>query len=375
MRLPPRPLRRAVIDPAWVLLAAPLAAALSLVAVVGLAVMPLSRTRRVPRLACYAALYLLVDAGIIVACAAVWLRYLAWPRRGYAWAGAHEQMLRAALALLVSASRPLLGFEVQLEDAPDAASLAGRPLLVLARHGGPGDSFAIAELLLSRYGRRPVIVLKESLRWDPGLDVLLSRMPCCFLPAGATGQDLAERIGELAADLAETDAMLIFPEGGNWTPHRHLTALNRLRARGRRIAAERAAANPHVLPPQPAGVQACLAARPDLGVVIVAHTGLDDLVSPALVWHALPVSGRPMVMRWWRPPPVAAPATAARLRAWLEVQWAIVDSWIDARKAARPRAPEPTAAASSPAPEAGLPAGGITPEPSPPAPGGAPIAE
>jgi 1-acyl-sn-glycerol-3-phosphate acyltransferase len=338
MRLPPRPLRRVVIDPAWVLLAAPLAAVLSVVAFAGLAVMPLSRTRRVPRLACYAALYLLVDAGIIVACAVLWLWYLARgymsaSRRGPAWAGAHQEMLRIALRLLVSASRPLLGFEVQLEEAPEAASLAGRPLLVLARHGGPGDSFAIAELLLSRYGRRPVIVLKESLRWDPGLDVLLSRMPCCFLPPRATGEDRAGSIGELAAGLAETDAMLIFPEGGNWTPRRHLRALNRLRARGRRAEAERAAANPHVLPPQPAGVQACLAARPELGVLIVAHTGLEDLVSPALVWQALPVAGRPMVMRWWRPPPVTAPATATRLGAWLEVQWAIVDSWIDARQA------------------------------------------
>jgi hypothetical protein len=31
--------------------------------------------------------------------------------------------------------------------------------------------------------------------------------------------------------------------------------------------------NPHVLPPRPAGVLACLAARPDLDVVVVAHTG------------------------------------------------------------------------------------------------------
>jgi 1-acyl-sn-glycerol-3-phosphate acyltransferase len=382
MRLPPRPLRRVVIDPAWVLLAAPLAAVLSVVAALGLAVMPLSRTRRVPRLACYAAVYLLVDAGIIVGCAVLWLWFLvrgflvrgflargnpargypARARRGPAWAGAHQEMLGSALRLLVSASRPLLGFEVQLEEAPEAASLAGRPLLVLARHGGPGDSFAIAELLLSRYGRRPVIVLKESLRWDPGLDVLLSRMPCCFLPARATGEDRAGRIGELAAGLAETDAMLIFPEGGNWTPRRHLRALNRLRARGRRVEAERAAANPHVLPPQPAGVQACLTARPDLGVLIVAHTGLDDLVSPALVWQALPVGGRPMVMRWWRPPPVTPPATATRLGAWLDVQWAIVDSWIDARKAARQRTSEPAAAGSA------------APEASPSAPG-APITE
>ena len=44
------------------------------------------------------------------------------------------------------------------------AGLDGGPLLVLARHAGPGDSFALVDLLLSRYGRRPRIVLKEDLR-------------------------------------------------------------------------------------------------------------------------------------------------------------------------------------------------------------------
>ena len=64
------------------------------------------------------------------------------------------------------------------------AGLDGGPLLVLARHAGPGDSFALVELLLSRYGRRPRIVLKEDLLWDPGLDVLLSRL-VGLLPARA----------------------------------------------------------------------------------------------------------------------------------------------------------------------------------------------
>jgi 1-acyl-sn-glycerol-3-phosphate acyltransferase len=348
MKPPPLLLRRLVIDPLWLPVAAALAALFALVAVAATVLVPAGR-RRVARLALYGSLYLVVDIALVACCAVLWLRYPVAARRGRRWHDAHQRLLARALRVLVRSARPLLGFRVQLEELPDRVSLAGRPLLVLARHGGPGDSFAIADVLLSRLRRRPVIVLKEVLRWDPGLDVLLSRMPSCFLPGRGTGRDLPGLIAHAARGLGPDDAILIFPEGGNWTPHRYRRALTRLRARGRRVAAARAAANPHVLPPQPAGVLACLAARRDLEVVVVAHTGLDDLVSPALVWRALPVTGRPLVTRWWHLPAAGLPQGADLQQDWLELQWAVVDSWIDARKAATLRPP-------APAPDPALPA-------------------
>jgi 1-acyl-sn-glycerol-3-phosphate acyltransferase len=337
MRPPRLFVRRAVLDPLWIPLAVLLAGLFVLVAVAALVIAPLARRRRVPRLALFGALYLLVDAGLVACCACLWLLSPVPARRGKGWADAHTSLLRLALALLVAASAPLLGFRVRVEEMPVPEDLAGQPLLVLARHGGPGDSFAIAQLLLSRCRRRPVIVLKESLRWDPGLDVLLSRMSSCFLPARGTGRDLPAFIADVARGLDSDDAILLFPEGGNWTPSRHRSALARLWARGRRAAAARAAANPHVLPPQPAGVLACLATRPDLAVVLVAHTGLEDLVSAGQIWRSLPVSGRPMMMRWWHLPAAELPTEADSRQDWLDVQWAIVDSWIDSRKAARQR--------------------------------------
>jgi hypothetical protein len=157
MRPPPLLIRRAVIDVVWMPLALVLAVAFTILALVAV---PFGRRRRVPRLALMAALYALVDAAMVVGCAALWLRYPLAGRRRQSWDDAHERMLRRVLVLLIAAARPLLGFRVQVEESPVRDKLAGRPLLVLARHGGPGDSFAIAELLLSRYGRRPVIVLK-----------------------------------------------------------------------------------------------------------------------------------------------------------------------------------------------------------------------
>lgn len=344
MRPPHLLIRRVAVDPVWVPLAGLLAVIFALVALLAA---PFGSRRRIPRLALMGSIYLLVDAALVVSCTALWLRHPIASRRTSQWLIAHERLLRRALAVLMSAAWPLLGFQVRLEELPRPAALpASRPLLVLARHGGPGDSFAIAELLLSRYGRRPVIVLKETLRWDPGLDVLLSRMPSCFLPARRQGRDLTASVANAAAGLTESDALLIFPEGGNWTPGRHFRALSRLRARGRSRAAALAAANRHVLPPQPGGVLACLAARPDLEVLIAAHTGLDDLVSPALIWAELPVRARPMIMRWWHFPSAGRPANPDRLQSWLDLQWTIVDSWIDARKA-RPGRPAATTDATS----------------------------
>lgn len=336
MRPPPAPVRRAVLDPLWPPLAAALTALLLLAAAVGALAWPVTTRRRVPRIALLAALYLAVDAGLVLACAGLWLRHPVASRRDERrWQAAHLGLLAATLRALRSAAATLLGFSITVEEPPDAAALAGAPLLVLARHAGPGDSFALVDLLLSRYGRRPRIVLKDTLQWDPGLDVLLGRLSACFLPgrAGAHGTDeRPELMAELARSLRGDDAMLLFPEGGNWTPRRWRQAMRRLRRRGGPAATD-AARNPNVLPPRPAGVLACLAARPDASLVVVAHTGLDDLVSPLLVWRALPLHDRAMTVRWWHVPAGAVPAAPERQPQWLRVQWALVDSWIDARRA------------------------------------------
>lgn len=351
MRLPPPWVRRAILDPLWPPIALALAAVFLAVAVVGALAWPLDRRGRVPRLALLAALYLVLNPALLMACAALWLRHPvpAW-RDAERWQDGHVQVLRRLLTALRSAAAGLIGFTVALEEPADAARLSAGPILVLARHAGPGDSFTLVELLLSRYHRRPRIVLKEALQWDPGLDVILNRLSACFLPAQAAGADLPGRLAGLAATLRGSDAMLIFPEGRNWTPLRYRSALARLRLRagaGRfRLAAADAARHPNVLPPHPAGVLAALAARPDMDVVVIAHTGLEDLVSPALVWRALPLRNRPMTVRWWREDAGSLPAGRDEQEEWLREQWAMVDGWIGARKAAAGRPLDPDDPAS-----------------------------
>ena len=333
MRPPPVLVRRAVIGPVWLPLGTALALVFLAAAAIASVAAPLSRRRRPARLALFAALYLAIDVGLVAGCTALWLRFPRQAGRDPArWTKAHIRLLGRALTVLVAASRPLLGFTVQLQEPPDRDLIAGRPLLVLARHGGPGDSFALVQLLMSRYQRCPAIVLKEVLRWDPGLDVILGRLPSCFVRRG-DGARMARRLTDLARNLRSDDAILLFPEGSNWTPRRHRRAIARLHRSGRRQAAADAESNPNVLPPRTSGVLACLQARSDLGVAVVAHTGLEDLVSPATIWRALPVTGRPMSIRWWYEPAATLPDSDEGRREWLRLQWAIVDSWIGARKA------------------------------------------
>jgi 1-acyl-sn-glycerol-3-phosphate acyltransferase len=335
VKAPPTALRRTVIDPIWLPLGTAVALLLLAAAVLAGLAAPLTRRRRLLRLALFGALYLLIDVSLVISCAALWLRQPLTKRRNQArWSRSHQKLLSRALSVLVGAARPLLGFSVEVQEPPGQELIAGCPLLVLARHGGPGDSFALVHLLMSRFQRRPAIVLREELRWDPGLDVILGRLPCCFIRQG-DGARMAGRLTELARGLGSDEAILLFPEGGNWTPVRHRRAIARLIRAGRRQAAADAESNPNVLPPRPSGVLACLAGRPDLGVAIVAHTGLEDLVSPAMVWRALPVTGQPMTVRWWYEPAGTVPDADDDRREWLRLQWAVVDSWIDARKAAR----------------------------------------
>jgi 1-acyl-sn-glycerol-3-phosphate acyltransferase len=325
----PRALRRAA-APIWAAFEAALLVLSAALTLVGIVAAPFTRRRRVLRLAAMATAYLGVELVASAALLATWmvrrLRPDPW------WEEANFRILEWALTAVLGAARRCVGFVLTIEEPPGIAVLRDDPpVLVLARHGGVGDSFALVWLLLSRYDRKVRVALKASLQWDPVIDVALNRLGACFLPAPRP--PLPSSASELAASaekLGPRDALLVFPEGGNWTPQRHRRAIRRLVADRKHDAARTAALMSHVLPPKPAGVLACLSARPELPVVIVAHTGLDHLTTAGQVWAAIPFD-RPMILRWW-------PASAGGIIdnddqvAWLTLEWAIVDEWIDSRK-------------------------------------------
>jgi len=211
-------------------------------------------------------------------------------------------------------------------DGPDPDAYPGRPLIVACRHAGPGDSFVLIHALMHWYDREPRVVLKSTLAWDPAVDVVMNRIPARFVSPGK-GDDLEKQIAELAHDLDENDAFVIFPEGGNFTPDRRRRGIERLRRLGLERMARRAERMTHVLAPRPGGLLAALDAAPEADVVLVAHTGLDHVLTVADVWRELPTN-KVIVMRWWQVPRSEIPSGREAQIEWLFGWWEEIDAWI-----------------------------------------------
>ena len=243
----------------------------------------------------------------------------------------HYGIMRWFLDLIYRAAERTCGLRVTVTGPTEAP--ANRPVIVLSRHAGPGDSLLLVHHLITSCARRPRIVMKETLQLDPTVDVLANRLPNAFIrkKRGGTSPH-TDLISRLAASLDPRGALLIFPEGGNWTPQRWRRAIARLHRRHRDDLAERAAAMPNVLPPRLGGAFAAIGACPAADVIFVAHAGLDRLVSVRDVWQSL--SGDLLVQaHWWRVLAADVPRDAddeTRLR-WLYDWWQRVDAWITAQ--------------------------------------------
>lgn len=328
MKVPPRAVRRLVIDPLFVPAAVVGAAVGAVVALLGLASAPVDPRLRVSRVAALAATYLLAEAVVIVAGFGLWL---VRPLMRSRWDGAHLALLRAMLGLLRGTAGRLTRFRAVVHEPPAGTFSCDGPVLVASRHAGAGDSFALVDLVLNRYRRAPRVVGLASLQLDPGIDILLNRLGACFVRPDSADDTAIARVRALAAGLTGQDALVIFPEGANFTARRRRRVIVGLRLRGQAARARVAEDLTHVLPPRPAGVLSALDAGTVAATVVVAHTGLDELVTPGQVWRALPLRV-PMTFRWWWFPADELPAPGLARADWLTMQWAVVDAWIDARQ-------------------------------------------
>jgi 1-acyl-sn-glycerol-3-phosphate acyltransferase len=324
---PPRWVRRLLLAPFVVVLAAVMVAAAPIWLFVALVMSPLSRGRFRPvRLLWMITVYLLVETAAITVMVVLWIASgFGWAIRRPAFQRAHYQLCGRALRILYHQARWVLRLTVETAGVtPD--SLPGRPMLVLCRHAGPGDSFLLAHALINWYDREPRIVLKRTLLWDPMIDILLNRLPNRFIVPGS-GHAAEQEIADLAVGLDSDDALVIFPEGGNFTPERWQRAIDRLRRLGLPTMARRAERMHNVLPPRPGGVLAALDASPTASVVLVGHTGVDHLRTVGDVWRELPMD-KTIVMQWWLDDRAAIPdGDDARIE-WLYRWWARIDEWI-----------------------------------------------
>jgi 1-acyl-sn-glycerol-3-phosphate acyltransferase len=337
--LPPRWVRRVVIAPSiwflgvWLILFTLPVAVLVLL----LVSFALPGWLKPLRVAGFAIAYLGCEVVALSVC------FLTWVASGFGWAirrpffvRVHYGLMRGLLEALFVLGRRFFHLRVVRAGSIDPDDLDGdgapddRPRIVMSRHAGPGDSFLLVREILSWTGRRPRIVLKDTLQLDPMIDVLLGRLPMVFVPQRPGDGDLTiEAIRSLASTMGEHDALLIFPEGGNFTAGRRERGIERLRAAGLDDAADRAEQLAHLLPPRPGGVGAALGAAPGSDVVVVAHTGLEKLTDLRTLWHDIPVA-KTLYVGWQVHAAEDVPTDTGELSSWLFDRWAEVDAWIDA---------------------------------------------
>lgn len=363
--LPPTWLRRLVLAPLVIVAAILMFDLTPLWLLVALALTALVPGRfRLVRVLWLVTVYLLWDAMLVIAMFGLWIGSgFGYALRRPAFVTAHYRLGGWGLRLLFVVFGSVLRLTITTsgsddeDDAPlpddalgasgrvraavatreafDALFAPGTPLIVASRHGGPGDSFILIHTLLNEVARRPRIVLKYTLQWDPAIDILLHRIPSRFIvPSGfghtprGGGMRVEEALARLATDLGPDDAFVIFPEGGNVTPERRTSRIRRLRAAGRTRLADRAEALRHVMAPQPGGMHAALDAAPDADVVFIAHTGLDRLVTLHDIWRELPMD-KGITMRAWRVPRAEIPDGIDARATWLFDWFARIDTWID----------------------------------------------
>jgi len=322
-------LRRLVIAPAMIGLAVALWVTLPLWLIGTAALAPILPGRwRALRLLWLFVIYVSCESVLLVVLLGLWLASGFGRRiRTPYFEGIHYDLVQGLLWVLFGEARRVLALRIETDGgSPDAHP--GKPLVVACRHAGPGDSLILVHALMDWYSREPRVVLKDTLAWDPMIDVVVNRIPSRFISTNPrAGHDIESQISELARDLDENDAFVIFPEGGNFTPARRRRGIERLRRLGMERMARRAERMTHVLAPRPGGLLAALDAAPDADVVLVAHTGLDHMLTVRDVWRELPMD-KVIVMRWWQVPREEIPSEREARIEWLFGWWERIDAWI-----------------------------------------------
>lgn len=334
MRPPPRWLRRVLVQPLFIVLTVAVTVLSPLLLLVAALASPFVAGRWRPlRVLAFSILFMQGEAAAVIACTWLWVAC-----RGRVQTARVQERHYALMRWFLRGARRwgerLLNVTVEISDDGKAEGVlrAHRaPLLVFSRHSGPGDTFYLVDMLLDRYRREPRIVMKEILELDSAIDLAGSRVPNYFVPPRLRRRDGSwERsIAALAAGMGPSGALLLFPEGGNFTEERRRRRLARLRHRGRRLEAERAARMRHVIAPEPGGALTALNAATGADVVLVAHGGLSGLGDSGGIFRHAPID-QVFRVQLWHVARAQIPDGEERQRLWLLDCWQRIDDWVAA---------------------------------------------
>ncbi|MFN2587743.1 MAG: 1-acyl-sn-glycerol-3-phosphate acyltransferase [Actinomycetota bacterium] len=330
-RVPPRWVRRLVVAPVVLVICLALVAVSPVVLLAALVADLFVRgSWRTTRIAAFGTFYVFMEAAGLVVLSAYWVRFGFGTRIGTERAkDAHYRLMTFYLLLMYRVVAALFGLRINIEErrAPQPG-----PLLVFSRHAGPGNSLMLIGTMMIAFDRKPRIVMLAKLQWDPLFDVMFNRLPNRFISheKGKSAGYVAA-IGDLARNLGDHDAFVLFPEGRDFTQRLRRRAIDYLRGKGFERHAERAESMLHVLPPRHRGPLAAITAAPEADVAFVAHSVLEELGSFKELWRRIPLED-PIDARYWRIPPTEVPRTEEDVIEWLYTWWEQIDEWVEAHK-------------------------------------------
>lgn len=330
MRVPPTVVRRVLVAPALLLVEAAMVVVSGVLAALAAVAAPFLGGRRALRALAIAAEFAARHVAATIAC--FWL----WVASGFGRRAksarvqrAHYRVLRWFVGGVYRSVTRVARVDVRLGGSEDArAVMAARsgPVVVLSLHAGEGDSLLVLHELLCRYGRRPRVVLHHALRLDPLIDMLGERLPNRFVDP--RGGDTEVEIAAMASGLGADDAVLIFPEGGNFSPSRRAHGIARLERAGHDEEAAWARAMTHVSAPRPGGALAALEAAQHADVVFVAHAGIP--AGARELWRRLGAD-QTIDVGFWVARAGEIPSGRDERIDWLFAWWRMLDAWVRER--------------------------------------------
>ncbi len=338
--MPPAPIRRPLTITTWLVLASLYLLLSPFVMALAAAASSLTRRPQPLLLAQLLLTYFTRELGVLLSCG------LLWVISGFGLGIRSPRIQRLHYRLLDWFIRGLAGrafqlLDIQVAPDPSAEALAAlerdRPLLCFSRHAGPGDTVFIIDLLLSRYRRLPSVAFRDALAIDPSVDLIGHRLPHAVLDS-AHRQECVDRIEEVASTLSARGILLLFPEGGNFTPERRRRALRKLWGKGLRREAGAGADMAHLMPPHPTGALAALRGAPDADVIFSTHTGLGLAAFPREIWRRTPI-GRTLHTHMWLAPADERPRDPEEQVGWLYDWWKRMDEWVEAAGEETPASP------------------------------------
>lgn len=334
MPVPPKLVRRLVLAPAVVLVDLVLIAASPVLLLAAALASPFFGGLRPLRALLIALAFAVHHLGATLACLALWVAG-GFGRRSDSerMQRAHYAVMRWFVAGVYGAVVRLAKVEVEVIESDAAAAVlsgAERPVLLLSRHAGEGDTLLVIHHLLCRHGRAPQVVMHERLRLDPLIDVLGERLPNRFVDP--RGGDTETKIAAMARSMAPQSALVIFPEGANFSEGRRRRGIDRLEDAGHAQEAQWAREMQHLSAPRPGGTLAAIEAAEGADVVVMGHVGFP--AGLAEVWRRLP-EPQTIEVRLWHEPPSAIPAERDQRIDWLFGWWLAIDAWVAERQRAR----------------------------------------